>query len=109
MELLQFDQILEHTDLVITGEGRADQQTLMGKLPFAIMQRAKRMGVPTLLLAGQVSDREALLHAGFYDVLCIHPTPISIKEAMKKENALMHIKQTTQDLIEYSCKNKQTG
>lgn len=109
MEMLHFDQFLEHADLVITGEGRADQQTLMGKLPFAIMQRAKKMGVPTLLLAGQVSDREALLHAGFHDVLCIHPTPISIIEAMKKENALKHIKQTTQGLIEFYRKNKKSG
>lgn len=94
MDLLQFDQLLEHANLIITGEGRADRQTLMGKLPFAIMQRAKQANVPTLLLAGQVSDRQALLHAGFHDVLCINPPYTPVGEAMEKENALYRIKQT---------------
>jgi glycerate kinase len=95
MDMIEFDQLLTHADLVFTGEGKSDKQTLMGKLPFAIMQRAKLSNVPTILLAGQVFDKDSLLQAGFYDVLCINPSHLSIDEAMNKENALKNIQQTT--------------
>lgn len=92
MDMIGFDQILTNADLVITGEGHCDRQTLMGKLPFAIMQRAKLHHVPTILLAGIVSDKEALLQAGFQDVRCINPPHLSIEEAMRKENAMENLR-----------------
>ena len=72
LDLLHFDDLVANVDLVITGEGAADRQTLMGKAPTGIMRRAQAHGVPTALLAGRVSDRDALLQAGFSTVRCIH-------------------------------------
>lgn len=72
-DLLDFDNLLQGASLVITGEGSADRQTLMGKLPQGILHRAQRHGVPTILLAGRVADREALIDAGFAAVECINP------------------------------------
>ena len=95
MDMIGFDHLLTHADLVFTGEGKSDKQTLMGKLPFAIMQRAKQSNVPTILLAGQVFDKDSLLQAGFQEVLCINPSHLSIDEAMNKENALKNIQRTT--------------
>lgn len=92
MDMIGFDQILTNADLVITGEGHCDRQTLMGKLPFAIMQRAKQYHVPTILLAGIVSDKEALLEAGFHDVRCINPPHLSIEDIMRKENAMENLR-----------------
>ena len=95
MDMIGFDKLLNYANLVFTGEGKSDKQTLMGKLPFAIMQRAKQSNIPTILLAGQVLDKESLLQAGFHEVLCINPPHLSIDEAMNKENALKNIQQTT--------------
>lgn len=58
--------------LVITGEGSADNQTLMGKLPSVLLKHAKASNVPVMLIAGKVSDRDKLLSAGFSQVVCIN-------------------------------------
>lgn len=64
-----FDSLIKDADLIITGEGRIDAQTLMGKAPAAVLARGLRAGVPVVAVAGQVSDRQRLLDAGFADVL----------------------------------------
>lgn len=99
LDTIDFEKHLRNTDLVITGEGSADAQTLMGKLPSGIMQRAKRNGVPTILIAGRIKDKEVLLEAGFAQVSCINPTDLPLVEAMKKEVAERNIEQTVRLLV----------
>ena len=60
-DLIGFDDKIKTADLVITGEGRADQQTLMGKLPQRVLERCKKNRVPVGLLAGQIAEKERLL------------------------------------------------
>ena len=76
LEAIGFDDIIEGADLIITGEGSSDRQTLMGKLPFEILQRGKRKGLPVWLVAGRVSDEEALSEAGFEKIICINSPDI---------------------------------
>lgn len=83
LDAIGFDQLLADADLVVTGEGRADRQTLMGKLPVGILQRAMRRSVPVCLLAGQVADRKQLLAAGFSRVECFNPPTSPLAECMK--------------------------
>ena len=92
LETAGFDQMLHGTSLVITGEGKADRQTLMGKLPQVILQHARRMGVPVMLIAGKVDDRQQLLDAGFDRVECINPPTLSMDEAMKPETAKKNLR-----------------
>ena len=87
MDLLDFDRLLAGCDLVVTGEGSADRQTLMGKLPGGILRRAQQHGIPTLLIAGRVSDRQALLDAGFAEVHCINPADSPLSECMQPDIA----------------------
>ena len=94
LDAVRFDELLTTAELVITGEGSADRQTLMGKLPFGILQRAKARQVPVRLIAGRVSDCQALLDAGFSRVDCINPPDIALEEAMKPETAKKNISQT---------------
>ena len=94
LDAVRIDELLTTAELVITGEGSADRQTLMGKLPFGILQRAKARQVPVRLIAGRIADREALLDAGFARVDCINPPDIALEEAMKPETAKKHIIQT---------------
>lgn len=90
LDAVGFEGLLKDADLIITGEGSADGQTLMGKLPKGILNRAA--GVPVWLIAGKVSNREALLEAGFARVQCINPPDITFEEAMRKEVAIRNIK-----------------
>lgn len=89
LETIGFKGIVVDADLVVTGEGSADRQTLMGKLPMGILQQSA--DVPVCLIAGRICDKEQLLQAGFAGVECINPAGISLEEAMKKEVATRHI------------------
>ena len=97
LDTIHFDDLLQDASLVITGEGSADRQTLMGKLPFGILQRAQKHDVPVMLIAGRIADEQQLLNAGFSRVACINPpnTPLEIamQPAIAKENIRRTIKE----------------
>jgi glycerate kinase len=78
-----FDKALEAADLVITGEGRIDAQTLRGKAPMGVAIRARQRGVPVIALAGQVSDEPELALA-FDAVWPIAVEPGPLAEAVKR-------------------------
>ncbi|MBI1227432.1 MAG: glycerate kinase [Bacteroidetes bacterium] len=59
MELLDFESAMKDCDLVITGEGKLDGQTLHGKLVAAIGQKAKAFGIPVLALCGVLEANHA--------------------------------------------------
>ena len=100
LETIHFDEIVKDADLVITGEGSADRQTLMGKLPMGILEQSG--DAPVCLIAGRVSDCEELLQAGFSQVECINPTGITLEEAMRREVAMKNIGETVSRLILHS-------
>jgi glycerate kinase len=62
-DLLGLDAALEGADWLITGEGRSDRQTLLGKAPFIAARHAAAKGVPATLVSGAV-DRDALPELG---------------------------------------------
>lgn len=92
LDLCGFDDALRGATCVITGEGHADRQTLMGKLPMRVMARTKAKGVPTWLLAGRVDDKESLLEAGFAKAESITPDGMTLAEAMRKDVALRNLR-----------------
>ena len=100
--------MLEAADVVVTGEGASDAQTLMGKLPVGILRRCQRHGVPVALIAGQVKDRQQLLDAGFSMVRCINPEGADMHDAMKPVVALGRIKQTVMDITRAMLSNPST-
>ncbi|MGE5519336.1 MAG: glycerate kinase [Candidatus Dadabacteria bacterium] len=54
LQLTHFDASLEKADVVITGEGTIDEQTLCGKGPFGVAVKAKDKGIPVIAVAGSV-------------------------------------------------------
>jgi len=96
LDILRFEELSKDADFVITGEGKADRQTLMGKLPSVILRRSK---CPVLLLAGQIEDAHALLHAGFYNVLNINPLNANIEESVKPEVAKQNLTRCTTKIV----------
>ncbi len=97
LDAINFDEIVSDADCIITGEGSADRQTLMGKLPKGILNRSGKATV--YLIAGHISDAEDLLRAGFTKVECINPPDILLEEAMRPEVAKKNIRQTIGKLL----------
>ena len=91
LDTIRFQEMVKDADLIITGEGSADRQTLMGKLPMGILEQSGH--VPVFLIAGRISDREELLNAGFARVECINPPGLPLEEAMRKDVAQHNIRQ----------------
>jgi glycerate kinase len=84
LDLVGFEKKLKNTDLVITAEGKLDDQTLEGKAPFGIAQKALLHHVPVIILAGQVPQNlPKELHQYFDVILPIGHTPSSLEDAIK--------------------------
>ena len=91
LEKACFDTHLQEADLVVTGEGHADRQTLMGKLPVVVLRHARNFQVPVWLVAGQVTDRQRLEEAGFARVLQITPDGMPLAEAVRPDVAAQNL------------------
>jgi glycerate kinase len=90
LEAAGFDALLAGADLVLTGEGRTDAQTAMGKAPVGVAAAARRRGVPVICLSGGLGPGadEVLLH-GIAAVASTAPGPLSLEEAMASGEALL--------------------
>ena len=90
-----FDEMIRDADLVITGEGHSDRQTLMGKLPQRILEHVSKNKATTdlqiWLVSGGISEKQALLDAGFDQVLAVSPQNMDLEEAMNPEIAKRNI------------------
>ncbi len=100
LETLRFEDLLAGADLVITGEGRMDAQTAMGKAPQGVAAAAARRGVPVIALAGGVEDAAAINRIGIAGVFSIMPRPMSLQEAMAPETAAQNIRELARQLFQ---------
>jgi glycerate kinase len=91
LDATSFDKALDKIDLVITGEGSIDTQTLQGKGPFGVAKRAKGNSIPVIGIAGKVPLVEDKNLLEYFDMLL----PIS-NELMDIETA---IKKTYENLV----------
>lgn len=90
LDYIQLDKELVNADLVITGEGRVDSQTIYGKTPLGVAQKAKEKGVPTVILAGSVGPgTEELYNHGVTSIHSIVNSPMTLEEAMKNAKHLL--------------------
>jgi glycerate kinase len=92
LDLSQFESKIENADLIITGEGRIDRQSLMGKIPGKILEIGKRKGIPVIAIAGCLEDEEILISAGFKGIFATKPDSITLEEAMEPGIAQQNIK-----------------
>ena len=101
LEAVHFADWVRKCDLVITGEGKADRQTLTGKVPFGVLQATRRYapGIPVILLAGKVEDRDALREAGFDAVIQVTPEESFNDNYLDKSFARENILRAVQDLV----------
>mgnify|MGYP002714449073 FL=1 len=81
---------IAQADVVLTGEGKIDRQTFMGKTPFGVAQVAKSLNKPVYAFAGMIGEGiEPLLEAGLTQIIGINPPDISVEDAIRNaENNL---------------------
>ncbi len=89
-ELVGLDAAVQGADLVITGEGRFDAQTLRGKTPFGVARIAKRHGVAVVVLAGTLGDGyQALYDHGIDAAFAIAAGPMTLQHACANAGELL--------------------
>ena len=101
LDICQFKEKLKDADLIITGEGRIDHQSLMGKIPGKILEAGLEQGIPVIAIAGCVEDEELLKEAGFHGVYATKPEEMPLEEAMKREVAMECVYQTVNSLFRH--------
>jgi len=82
LDLSCFQQRAKDADLIITGEGQFDKQSIMGKVADGILNKAKPLNIPVIVIAGSLLDMELLNKAGFAGIFSIAHSPMSLKDAM---------------------------
>jgi len=84
LDITLFDEALDQADIVITGEGSIDLQTLQGKAPFGVARRAKEKNVPMIAVAGQIPLEPNSELQQYFDVLMpINNGLTNIEEALR--------------------------
>lgn len=99
LEAAHFANLIQGADLILTGEGKADRQTLMGKVPAGILTEAKCQSIPVALLAGQVENKDVLLQAGFCSVNSINLPDTPTEVAMRPEYARQRLAVTAGSVV----------
>ncbi|EPN0072656.1 glycerate kinase [Vibrio cholerae] len=87
LETVQLAYQVSDADLVITGEGRIDSQTVHGKTPMGVAKVAKRFDVPVLALCGCTGDNyQAVYQCGIDAVFAAVPRAMSLEDALKESD-----------------------
>ena len=106
LETVGFDSLIEGADLIVTGEGRIDSQTVHGKTPYGVLQAAKRRQIPVIALGGSVVHSPVLDDAGFAAVFSIQQSPLPLEEALKTEVTCRNLASTFRQVLQLCLLNK---
>ena len=100
LDALRAEDCIKDCDLVITGEGRLDGQSAMGKAPIGVANLAKKHGKPVIALAGCITEDAVKLNAmgidAFFPIL---PTVMSLETAMSHEVAKTNLTNTAEQVF----------
>lgn len=97
LDTVHFEEHVKNADLVITGEGKIDGQTIYGKTPIGVAKVAKKYGIPVIALCGAVSeDSKVVYDHGIDAVFSIVPRLVPLNEAL--ENAAHYLEETAHNL-----------
>lgn len=82
LNTVQFDKLVQNCDLVITGEGKIDGQSLRGKVVAGIAQRSKAAGVPVVAVVGDIGDDiDNIWSEGVSAILSINRVAVPFEQA----------------------------
>lgn len=104
LSLSDFDAILDEIAIVLTGEGKADSQTLQGKVSAGILSHARNQSVPVWLFSGKVENKDALLKAGFGKVIDINAGQDTAQDPMDNTVARRRLENAVRRTVEDKIK-----
>ncbi|MCF7506779.1 glycerate kinase [Vibrio sp. L3-7] len=84
LDVLQADDVLKGADLVITGEGQMDNQTLQGKTPYGIAKRASFQGIPTIGIAGSLGTEVEALYGEMSSLFGTVRSPQTLEKVLQE-------------------------
>ncbi len=96
LDVLQADRLLEQVDLVITGEGQMDNQTLQGKTPYGIARRARAMQIPVIAVGGSLGREVEALYATMNAVYGTVRAPQSLPQVL--DEAALNLTRTARNI-----------
>ena len=100
LNLANFDKTIRDADLVITGEGCSDRQTLMGKVPHGVLKRCKKANVHVWLISGAINDASGVLADAFDMASSINEGDSrSLEELMQPAVAKENMQKTISKLL----------
>ncbi|KYG60064.1 glycerate kinase family protein [Planococcus maritimus] len=100
LESVKMEEQIKGVDIVVTGEGKLDGQTSMGKTASGVAQLAKKMGVPAIALAGSITEEAADLNEiGITSYFSILTKPMTLNEAIDPDTARQNLQVTTAQLF----------
>ncbi|MCY6485328.1 glycerate kinase [Clostridium aestuarii] len=91
LDIVKYDEIISNADLIITGEGKIDGQSLRGKVPVGIAEKASKYDIPVIAIVGAVGDEaQKVYERGITSIFTTNLQPIPFEEAKIycKENLL---------------------
>ncbi|HXA00357.1 MAG TPA: glycerate kinase [Cytophagaceae bacterium] len=89
-ELTKLESAIKESDLIITGEGRTDAQTLSGKVPFGIAQLGKKYNIPVMIISGSLlPGSEKLYDEGVTKMIAIKEDNMPLEEAISNAPQLL--------------------
>ena len=100
LSLVEFDDIVTDAVLVVTGEGRIDHQTAMGKAPAGVLRHAKRAGIRCIAVGGGVKWCDELREGGFAAIYASTPDSQPLEEAMLEEVAKENVRRIASHIAE---------
>lgn len=90
LDTLQLETHIKHADVVITGEGKIDTQTLYGKTITGVAKIGQKYGVPVIAITGKIGrDIDSIYEIGVTSIFSIVDQPMDIKESMNKADDLI--------------------
>ncbi|WP_404335393.1 glycerate kinase [Planococcus rifietoensis] len=100
MEIIEMEKSMQGADFVITGEGKLDGQTSMGKAPLGVAELAQMHNIPVIALAGGITEETAVLNKlGITSYFSILNQPMTLEEAMDSKVAYNNLRATTNQLF----------
>lgn len=100
LEETRLEEYVEEADIVVTGEGRLDGQTVMGKAPVGVAKTAKKYGKPVIAFSGMVTkDANVCNEAGIDAYFPILRSVVSLGEAMRPETAKYNLTETSEQVF----------
>lgn len=99
LETLHFADVMRGSDLVFTGEGCVDYQTVMGKAPSGVLNVATAQGVPVVAIGGCVRWCQELRESNFAAIVAATPEGVELSEAMRKDVASRNVCRATTTIV----------